>query len=316
MQQLSEIYGVDVSKATLMTARHGNPSSVRSIINATAAIQVWLDSLPPGCTVAMEATGKYHRELAQLAHASGRRVFVLNARDVHFYAKALSGRGKTDRLDAQVIARFAAEHQGQLHVWCPAAALPRQLQSLLQRRARVVGSSVSLKQALKDVPELHEASDKLQAAFFGFLAEVDRQIQALLQQDETLRARTEKLDSITGFGPQGSTILGALFSSIEFDNADAVVAYSGMDPRPQDSGTKRGKRRLSKRGPAWLRRQMYLAAFAASHSKALGPLYRQIKARGFAPTQALNILARKLLRVAWAIWKSDKPFDPSKLAPG
>ncbi|WP_341888535.1 transposase, partial [Variovorax sp. YR752] len=78
---------------------------------------------------------------------------------------------------------------------------------------------------------------------------------------------------------------------------------------PCDSGQHRGQRRLSKRGPAWLRRQMYLVAFAASHSKALKPLYQSIKTKGFAPTQALVILARKLLRIAWAVWNSEKNFD-------
>lgn len=55
---------------------------------------------------------------------------------------------------------------------------------------------------------------------------------------------------------------------------------------------------------------MHLAAFAASHRKALGPLYRSIKAMGFKPTQAVVMLARKLLRVAWAVWKTGEPFDP------
>lgn len=91
------------------------------------------------------------------------------------------------------------------------------------------------------------------------------------------------------------------------------MAFTGLDPRACDSGEHRGKRRLSKRGPAWLRRQAYLAAFAASHSKLLKPLYESIKAKGFAPTQALVILARKLLRVAWAVWKSGMPFDPARL---
>lgn len=101
---------------------------------------------------------------------------------------------------------------------------------------------------------------------------------------------------------------------LPFRNADALVAYSGLDPKPCDSGTKRGKRRLSKRGPGALRHLMYMVAFAGAHSKALGPLYQAIKARGFAPTQALVILARKLLRVAWAVWRSGQAFDPSRLA--
>jgi transposase len=86
-----------------------------------------------------------------------------------------------------------------------------------------------------------------------------------------------------------------------------------MQRFPNDSGTKKGRRRLSKRGPALLRRQMYLAAFAASHSKALKPLYTHIRAKGFSMTESMVILARKLLRVAFAIWKGQETFNPEQL---
>ena len=113
----------------------------------------------------------------------------------------------------------------------------------------------------------------------------------------------------------GVALVGAQLSCFEFANADALVAYSGLDPRPNDSGTRGGHRRLSKKGPALLRRQVFLVGFAASHSKALSPLYRAIRAKGFATTEALVILGRKLLRVAFAIWKGGEVFDATRLMP-
>ncbi|MBH1979278.1 MAG: IS110 family transposase, partial [Comamonadaceae bacterium] len=121
--------------------------------------------------------------------------------------------------------------------------------------------------------------------------------------------------TITGIGPQTTAVLAALLSRFEFANSDALVAYSGLDPRPNDSGTKRGRRRLSKKGPALLRRQMYLTGMSASHSKALKPLYQSIRAKGFATTEAFVILGRKLLRVAFAVWKGSEIFDPTRLMP-
>lgn len=93
------------------------------------------------------------------------------------------------------------------------------------------------------------------------------------------------------------------------------MAYSGLNPRPNDSGTKRGRRRLSKKGPALLRRQMYLAGFSAAHSKVVKPQYQALRAKGFSSTEASVILGRKILRIAFAVWKSGKPFDASRLAP-
>ncbi|MFZ5547193.1 MAG: IS110 family transposase [Pseudomonadota bacterium] len=310
MQQAAFVIGVDVAKLSLVSVCHGQPGAPRSLANSSHAISAWLAQLPPGSIVAMEATGIHHRLLAQMAHAAGMRVYVLNARDVYFYAKALSGRAKTDRLDAAVIARYAAEHQAQLHAWQPAAGVEQQLHELLQRRARVTGLLVSLRQTLRDVGSLQTARQKLESEFDRFFEQIDLQLQALVASDSKLAGGIGRLRTIIGFGPQASIAVGALLSRIEFTKADALVAYSGLDPRPCDSGQHRGQRRLSKRGPAWLRRQMYLAAFAASHSRALKPLYESIKAHGFAPTQALVILARKLLRVAWAVWHSGKTFDP------
>jgi transposase len=312
MQTTAVIVGVDVAQAELVTATH-EPATTHPLPNRTEPIQRWLRTLPAGSTVAMEATGRYHRLLAQLAHAAGLRVFVLNPRDVYFYARAVSSRGKTDRLDAQVIARYAAEHHERLRPWQPPPPVTQALHELLGRRAMLVSQRVALRQSLRQVPALAEAAQQLQRAYACVIEEIDRQLEELVDTDEGLRRGVQRLGSITGFGPRGAIRLGALFTQTKFDNADAVVAYSGLDPRPCDSGARRGTRRLSKQGPAALRTQLYLAAFAASHSKALGPLYEQIKARGFASTQALVILARKLLRIAWAVWNSGQDFDPTRV---
>jgi len=60
---------------------------------------------------------------------------------------------------------------------------------------------------------------------------------------------------------------------------------------------------------------MYLAAFAASHSNALKPLYAHIRARGFSTTESMVILGRKLLHVAFAIWCESTVFNPEQLLP-
>lgn len=312
MQRQIQIIGVDVAKAQLVVARHGC-SAGTTLANQAQCIGRWLQGLTVGSIVAMEATGRYHRLLAQMAHAAGMKVFVLNARDMYFYVRALSGRSKTDRLDAAAIARYAAEHHTRLHAWVPCAGVEQQVQDLLQRRARVSRIYVALRQTLSDTASLRLASQRLYEELERFLAQLDCQITALVDSDVALRAAVALLRTIPGYGAQGSVALATLFKRLEFKGADAVVAFTGLDPRACDSGTHRGKRRLSKRGPAWLRRQAYIAALAASHSKVFKPLYLSIKAKGFAATQALVILARKLLRVAWAVWRSGQPFDPCRL---
>ena len=307
------IFGVDVAKAELVAVSADRGSRSLALPNQATAIQDWLATLARGSVVAMEATGKYHRLLAELAHAAGMRVYVLNARDVHFYAKALGARGKTDRVDAGVIARYVSQHHSQLHAWEPAQGPQRLVQELVQRRARVTEMRVSLRQTLDDVPLLAAAGQPLLEQFERFIRELDGKLEELLRSDPVLRCGAQRLRTLTGLGLQGSAYLAALFSRLRFANADAVVAYGGLDPRAEDSGTRHGKRKLSKRGPALLRRQMYLAAFSACHSKAFGDWYASMRARGYASTPTLVILARKLLRIAWSMWNSEQSFDAQRL---
>lgn len=315
MQDTQAVFvGVDVAKSTLSTFIHGQ-SVRRDLANTAEAIRAWLDTLPDQAWIAVESTGRYHAQLVMLAHVSGHKAFVLNARDVFYYAKALGKRGKSDRSDAQVIARYLAEHHDELKPWAPMTSTQTHLQELLRCRAGVATKQSSLRQVLRGVDELQPEIDGLNEKFGALLERIDAEIARLIADDEQLHRRAQALRTIPGVGAQGSALLAALFSRIPFANADAVVAYSGLDPRPNDSGEKSGRRRISKRGSPELRRQLYLSAFAAGRSRQLRELYRSIKARGFKPTQALVILARKLLRVAWAIWKTGEPFDKEKLGP-
>jgi transposase len=315
MQTNPSIIGVDVSKAELVAAREGE-ATARHIGNEVADIRAWLQQLPCGSVVAMEATGKYHLPLAKLAHAAGMRVFILNACDVYFYAKAIGCRGKTDRVDAFVIARYATEHHKKLHQWTPAAADHTRIDELLRRRALIVAKRDALRQTLAGLKDVTTAVKQLEQAFDDLLRTIEEKVQSLVAADPVLAPVQRRLAGVIGFGPVGSALLAVLLTRIPFANADALVAYSGMDPRPRDSGQMRGRRRISKRGPAYLRRQWFLAGFSASHSKALKPVYQALRAKGFATTEAFLILGRRLLRAAYAVWKTEKPFDVTKMLDG
>lgn len=314
MQEIEVFWGVDVAKAELVIASSTAPRTTQTIKNDATAIMAWLNQVEPGGIVAMESTGKYHQLLAQLAFAAGWRVYVLNSADVYFYAKALGSRGKTDKVDAGVITRYVAEHHKHLHPWQPYTATEQSLWSLLERRAEVTKHRGALRQSLTDMPELAKAAGDLEKQFELLLQTIDQQVEGLIASDALLSKQRALLQTVPGIGAQCSALLGVLFSRMTFANADAVVAYSGLDPRPCDSGNKKGRRRISKRGSAYLRRMLYLVAFAATRSKAMKATYEGIKAKGFAPTQALVILARKLLRIAFSIWKSGRPFETAPAA--
>jgi transposase len=308
MQSDSMVVGVDVAKDELVVAVIGEQMT-HSLANAAQEIRAWLRTLPKGSIVAMESTGVYHQLLARLAHAAAMRVYVLNARDVYLYGKALGGRAKTDRVDAMVIARYACEHHEELHQWQPASGDLGRIDELLRRRAVVVTKREAVVQCLSGCKDLQPSSKQFSRAFDILLQSIDRKIKELIAADEQLHAAQRRISTVIGFGPLGSALLAVLLARFPFANADSVVAYSGWDPRSADSGQKRGRRKLTKRGPAYLRRQWYMTGLTAARTRALKPLYQAIRARGLATTEAFVILARKLLRAAYAVWKTDRPFD-------
>jgi transposase len=311
MQDEVVVYGVDVSKAELVVATH--PKTVQRVVpNQAAAIKAWLRTLAKLSCIAVESTGRYPAVLVRLAQAAGMTVYVLNARDVYFYAKALGVRGKTDASDAQVIARYLAEHGPQLHPYCPGTAQQQSLIELLRRRGQLQRHLDALHQCLKDVVGMSAQRRSLRQQQAKILAQVDSKIRALIERDAGALAHYKQLLTITGIGPQTAALLTAVLGRVPFGNVNAVVAFSGLDPRPADSGTKHGRRRLTKRGPAVMRKLLWLAAFSAGHSKLFKPMYDALIARGLTSTEATVVLARKLLRIAWAVWRTEQPFNPAK----
>src|SRR5680860_1402225 len=77
------------------------------------------------------------------------------------------------------------------------------------------------------------------------------------------QAAQHRVETIVGVGPLVGIGLTNTLERVPFRKADAFVAFIGLDPRANDSGHKTGRRRLSKRGPAELRRLLFNAAMSA-----------------------------------------------------
>jgi transposase len=259
----------------------------------------------------MEATGGYHELLAELACKARLQVFVINPRDLRRYAEGVGRRGKTDRMDAEVIARYVAREHSDLHAYLPPTKAQRRLTQLMARRAKLIQIKGSIDQSLRSLPALRSEAQRLTAGIDRLIARLELMMQHTLQQMPTAQEAAKRIATITGFGPLGSTCLGHHFTRLPYANSDAVVAASGLDPRPDDSGHKHGRRRLSKRGPAEERRILFNCARSAARTKLWQPYYQAQLAKGLSATAATVILARKMLRVAFAVYKHQQPFNPS-----
>jgi transposase len=129
------------------------------------------------------------------------------------------------------------------------------------------------------------------------------------------------LATIPGIGDVTAAVLTAFVRDINrFATPGKLVAYLGVLPIEASSGVDRdgqprGPRRfvMSRRGNDLVRRYLWMAALSAVRcNPAVRALYARVVAKH--PQRkavAIGHAMRKLLHLAFAIWKSGRPFDPN-----
>jgi len=300
--------GIDVSKAELAIARSDTADSV-TLNNDKKAIRAWLKTLPATAAIAVEATNTYHCTLLAEAWQHQHRLYVVDGYRLSRYRDGVGGRAKTDRTDAELLLRYLQREADSLRLWTPPPAAYRTIQRLLHRRATLVQAQTALQQSLGDIPELKRS---LQAVLRR-LDRLDRQICQRLQQavrDAGWHDDARRCQAMAGIGPLSAIALVNAFHRGAFASSDAFVAFLGLDVRVRDSGTHRGRRKLTKQGDPELRRLLYNAAMAARRQPDWASFYQRYLNRGLKPIQVLVILARKLARIAFALLKQQSEYQP------
>lgn len=299
--------GVDVAKDNLVTSdRYGK---VRTIANSKAAVAKLLSSLDPGTTIAMEATGNYHKLLADTAFRQGFPVIVFNPRDVLYYAKSTSPRAKTDRVDARVIACYALARPDYLP-YTPTPEAAKKLLSLGRVRASLVKKRTSIENELRECPEMSEHLQPVIDSLGAAVAKLDKELSALAARipEHALMTGTPGVGDLVG-----AYTLGLLMSGV-FPRSDSFVGFIGYDVRVRESGKKIGKACISKRGDPEARRLLFLAA--RSTVRKPGPfqeLYERYQTNGLSKTAATVAVARKIARTLWAIYTKKTPYRPERV---
>jgi len=244
------------------------------------------------------------------AHALGHQVYVIDGYRLNRYRESVGGRAKTDRKDAELLLRYLEREGQDLRTWIPPPPGYTSLQRLLHRRATVVQARMSLMQSFADVPELKSAIRSLLQRF----QQLDRLLQKRIAQvaSETgIRAEVRRCQAVEGIGPLTAAALANTFRRGAFSSSDAFIAFLGLDVRVRESGTYKGRRRLTKQGDSEIRRLLYNAAMAAKRSSPRWrAAYDRYLQRGLKPTQVFVILARKLARIAFALMKNQSDYRP------
>lgn len=303
-----QLVGTDVAKATLAIASSAT-EGVITLANEAKAIRGWLKTLSGPVCIAVEATNIYHLTLVDLAYAAGHTVYVVDGYRLKTYRESIGGRAKTDVSDARLLLRYLKNEREDLRAWSPPPKGYATLQRLLRRRAVLVQAKTTLRQSLAGLPELKTST----GALMRHMARLDRLIQKRILKtltDLDWQGQATRCQAIEGIGPVTSAALTMIYHRGLFASADAYIAFMGMDVRVSDSGTFKGRRKLTKRGDPELRRLLYLAAMTARRSTTWHDFYERALARGLKPIQALVALGRKLARIAFALLKTGSTYQP------
>lgn len=245
--------------------------------------------------VTVEATGGYERPVVEALMQAGIRVAVVQPACVRHFARSLKLRAKTDKLDAQLIARFAQATRPQ-----PAAKPDpdaTRLRALRDRRQQVVEDRVREENRLEACPdptvqaEIRRSITRLRKLEVS----LNEQIEQCIETSQTLKPRAQVLRQVKGVGPHVVAVLLAHLPELGKVNRQQIAALAGLAPYACESGQWKGKRTIYG-GRAQVRRLLYLAALTACRwDPALKKFYQRLLEAGKLKKVAIVAVARKLL---------------------
>jgi transposase len=314
---MDAVLGIDIGKATfhvtlLFPEGRRRRKACANTPAGCAELCAWLGH--HGATrvhACLEATGTYGDLLATTLVDAGHAVSLLNPAIIHHYAKSRLLRAKTDRVDADVLAEYAAKEHPP--TWTPLPREVRELQALVRRLDALLGMQTEERnraQAGALTAAVQQSIDAVLGHLETQIETVRHQIREHMDQHPGLRTQRDLLTSIPGIGDATAALLLAELFHKAFTSARQAAAFAGVVPRPNDSGLHLGRRVMCKVGPSRLRKGLYFPAMAALRfNPSLQPLAQRLRRVGKPPMLIIGAAMRKLIHVAFGVLKSGRAYD-------
>lgn len=313
--------GIDVSKDTLVVAvRFSDREEHLTAPNTANGIKALARKIHGcRCPLVMESTGRYHILSALLLVEKGHDVRVVNPLQSKRYMAASIRKQKTDKTDATALAQMGITEQRlpERFALTKEDILIRQKIGLL---ASLEKHLQSLCRTLKTYRELHKkigiTMSKAERALATVVEKLEGQkeqlqteIQELILRDDEMQRKQALACTIPGIAAFTGSVLCQLLNT-GCTHAKQWIAFVGYDVSLAQSGTWRGKGKLSKRGNGYLRKRLYCAAWGAiMNDPRFRTYYDELKKKGHSHRAATVIVARKLLRILFSVLKDGRPFS-------
>jgi transposase len=306
MMIAQDVIGVDIAKGwidsfCLSSSRHERISTTKQSLAKFARAA-------KGRLVVLEASGGYERPVTEALAKAGVDCARVNPRQAREFARATGRLAKTDRVDAELLARMGRALE--LKPTPPADPDRAQLSDLVARRddlLAMIGAERNRAGTCRD-PWLAKEIALLLRGLQDHLASVEARIATLIETREALAAQSARLRSVPGLGPTLAAVLIARLPELGQLDHRRIASLAGLAPQACDSGLSRGKRRIWG-GRADVRRALYLAGFIASRFDPTLKAFRtRLEAAGKPANLAITACARKLLTILNAMLRSQQNY--------
>lgn len=268
--------------------------------------------------VVMEATGIYYENCALYLYKVGYRVSVILPNKAKKYIAALNIKTKNDQADARALSRMGAEQS--LSLWEPMNGYFYELRALTRLYQTLQESLTSTRNQLEAAELGMYPSKQIIQSLTKLKRETEKQIilikeaiETHLASDNEIMRKVKNIAAIKGLGILTiAVVLAETNGFLLFENAPQLVSYAGYDVVENQSGTRVGKTKISKKGNSRIRRalhmpslsvikykeKMFTAFFERNYNK------HGIKMKSYVAVQ------KKLLTIIYALWKKDEVFYP------
>jgi len=305
--------GIDVSRDHLDIGIHPTGKTWQLLHDEAGKEQLCqeLRKLKPDLIV-MEASGGMESALAVKLQEAKLPAAVVNPRQVRDFAKAQGILAKTDRIDAQVLARFAERIRPEVRPLPDEAQ--RALEGLMVRRRQLVIMMTAEKNRLRRASEevaqgIRDHLEWLKKQLDG----VDREISRRIQRNDVWKQKEKLLKSTPGVGPVVSRSFLSGLPELGTINGKKISALVGVAPFNCDSGKFKGRRRIWG-GREHIRSVLYMGTVAAVRwNPIIRSFFLRLVKAGKSKKVALTACMRKLLVMLNAIIASNEPWKYGKV---
>jgi len=266
----------------------------------------------------MEATGIYHENLAYALFEKEKAVHVVLPNLAKKFAESIGYKSKTDKLDAKSLGRMGVERI--LTRWKPCSKNIKVLKNLTRERAMRQKEKTKAKNqlhALRYSNSPNQSTLERYDSLISFLEDqvkvIEKEINELIQSDQVLSKKVEKITSTPGLGLiTVASVIAETNGFASITNIKQLQSYAGYDIRIRESGKWKGRSKISKKGNSYIRHALYFPSYTIiKYSKYHKSFYDRLVEKKGKSLIASTAIQRKLLGLIYTLWKNDTYFDPN-----